>query len=757
MQGATPNAAPPRVSTGEDVARSFGSRFVRGTGGVVGMPTDLGEVASDALSGGFDWVVRQGMRAVGMSDEQIDRAQANVDAIRNNRGVFGATVRRSPEGDIEARPAGGGGFGDGRWWPSGEQVASAIDALIPGDPYDPQTTAGEFAGRVGEYLPGALTMTPGSIGARVTVGVAGGVGDEALGQATEGSDIEPLARFVGGMAGGAAGANARNLATRGGRTPDQRAVRLIDREMRDQGTAPDELVRRANRMLTQAPTVETNAELIGPGGYRMARAVSAMGRGAGRARGEEVLSARAEGRNPVRASATQPGRPRVTSIRDRLMRETARMTGAGDEGYFEALDELRRIRFQESANAYREAYRAALDPDLVNTQLLPYMRTAPRDAFRSAVNQLDSEALRLRARLSAATMSGDESQISAITQEIDDVIQARNQMAAFAQGQSPNTVNARAIDYFQRGLRQLEVGAGRGSPEAGSLREARAAFNGMADRINPLFERARTRYSQSNDVENMMEAGRKVFSTSEGEIDRLMRGRAGFGMSADEFDGFMVGVMDAIETKINAGETGFLARLTRNRNWQNQLAAAVGGEKNARRFMTRLAREAGMQNFRNFVQSGSRTAPLQQDIVALTVGEAEMAFLNDQVRSFVASGGNLRAQALRLMTDAYNRIYRPGIADPAVQEALSRRLFETVTREGAQQLRDELLALRRSQSTPQYLRRWIERYGGPALAASGSARDENAARADAERPRRLGETEDQRWAREQLESMGVAP
>jgi hypothetical protein len=72
----------------------------------------------------------------------------------------------------------------------------------------PQTTAGEYAHTVGEFLPASLAG-PGGLGTRVlTQAVAPGLASEAAGQFTEGTAYEPWARVGGAIAGGLAASRA---------------------------------------------------------------------------------------------------------------------------------------------------------------------------------------------------------------------------------------------------------------------------------------------------------------------------------------------------------------------------------------------------------------------------------------------------------------------------------------------------------------------------------------------------------------------
>lgn len=688
-----------RVDTGVDMARSLGTGIQQGISGFLGMAGDAREGAAMLL------------RHLGLNERDADLAAR----LWTGPLTGGASINS----------------------PSTGEITETIENVQGRPQYEPQTTAGEYARTVGQFAPAVVAPVRAAAAAapnatariaqqvapmtRASRAVTPAVASETAGQLTEGTEAEPWARLIAGLAGGGVNEGFVHALRRNGRTPDERALRLIMREMNDQGMSEQEIVDQANRLLTQAPTEEVLAEVLGPGGLRLARATAALGRGAGRSTAEEALSARAEGRPSIRQTATREGQRPVTSIRDRIMDEAARMTAPSQtrapRDYWDALDALRTARGSQGREAYRAAHAFPGDDaaatvsfnEGVNSQLIGYMRDAPREWFTSGVRQLETEASRARARMAEARLrNANDEALAGLSAELEDILSARQQLASFASGEIPNTVNARAIDYFQRGILQMERAAGRGSPEAGALSEARGAYNQMADRINPAFADARSRYGESIRIEDYMNEGRRVFNMSDGEIDRLMRAN-GRGLTTEEFDGFMLGVMDAIEQKLGASDTGFLARLMRNQNWREQLTTAVGGEQQARRFLNRLAREANMQGTRNFVQSGSRTQPIAEDIAALTQGEAELAFLSDNARALIASGGSVRPLAIRWALSAYDRFNRPGLRNPEVQEQMARRLFTRVTRESSQELRDALLALRQDTSLRPEVRQWLNR------------------------------------------------
>lgn len=154
-QTAPPSAAPSTVqfddlipqqpqepSTMYDVGASLASGVGRGAAGLIGLPGTIGNAINDGLS----WAT--GMQSLPASPFSSEGAQSALSTVT-------------------------GGASD----------------------YQPQTTAGEYAGTVGEFLPGAA-LGGANIANLVRFGVLPGLASEGAGQLTEGSSIEPYARIA---------------------------------------------------------------------------------------------------------------------------------------------------------------------------------------------------------------------------------------------------------------------------------------------------------------------------------------------------------------------------------------------------------------------------------------------------------------------------------------------------------------------------------------------------------------------------------
>lgn len=140
--------AQPEISTAEDVARSLGSGIVRGA---IAIPETL-EMAG------------RGIRRLGEEAYQLAGGE-----VEQETPVLKSTI------------------------------GEALRGLTSADDYQPQTTYGEYAGTVGEFLPAAVGG-PAGLARRAGVAVAAGLGSEAAGQATEGTVLEMPARIVGAFA-----------------------------------------------------------------------------------------------------------------------------------------------------------------------------------------------------------------------------------------------------------------------------------------------------------------------------------------------------------------------------------------------------------------------------------------------------------------------------------------------------------------------------------------------------------------------------
>lgn len=147
------------VSTATDVAASGLSGLGRGVADLAGLPGTLSDLFNDATT----WGLSRG-----------------YEAIAGDQAPEGSFFSRSPMN---------------RSVFSGQDARQGLSLMTGGaSDYQPQTTAGEFASTVGEFMPGAAAfggMSPSNL---TRFGLLPAVASEGAGQLTEGTSIEPYAR-----------------------------------------------------------------------------------------------------------------------------------------------------------------------------------------------------------------------------------------------------------------------------------------------------------------------------------------------------------------------------------------------------------------------------------------------------------------------------------------------------------------------------------------------------------------------------------
>lgn len=191
----------PPPDTGMDVLKSFGAGVARGGIGLASLPATLEQLYSKSTESVQSRIPESVRKAAGMVAD------------------YGGPLA------MPARMLSGGPTNK----PTQEQITGAVEG-VTGPIYQPKTTAGEYARTVGEFVPGAAT--PGGLMRKAANVVLPGLASEAAGQATKGSEYEPVSR----LAGGVAGALAPNLAMRAvtpfpNPYPERaRQARIMDRE-----------------------------------------------------------------------------------------------------------------------------------------------------------------------------------------------------------------------------------------------------------------------------------------------------------------------------------------------------------------------------------------------------------------------------------------------------------------------------------------------------------------------------------------------
>lgn len=170
--------------TAIDAAKAGGAGIARGIAGLAGLPGTLADLGNT----GGEWLMRQ----AGLPTRS--QAMQNL-GINDTGNVLSADYLQSGLSNL---------------------TGGATD-------YRGQTTTGQYAGTVGEFLPGAAMGGLGA-GNLARFGVLPGVASEAAGQYTEGTRLEPYARVAAALAAPmAASVASKVISPFGGAIPPERA------------------------------------------------------------------------------------------------------------------------------------------------------------------------------------------------------------------------------------------------------------------------------------------------------------------------------------------------------------------------------------------------------------------------------------------------------------------------------------------------------------------------------------------------------
>lgn len=205
-------------STERDIAQSTGTGLVQGVTGTVGTPRAINDLQNQAV----EFVGRKmGLDTSGAYDF-FRQAEGLINPLSSGRGF------------------------------STEQLNRGLADRF-GEPYAPQTTAGEYARTIGEFAPGALA--PGGALTRIASVLVPALASEAAGQATEGRPEEGAARIVAGLLGGAP-VGVANAVRSGPQSVLRNATRGLTEQQLSEATRLRTDAQRLGIALTQAEAVQ---------------------------------------------------------------------------------------------------------------------------------------------------------------------------------------------------------------------------------------------------------------------------------------------------------------------------------------------------------------------------------------------------------------------------------------------------------------------------------------------------------------------
>lgn len=181
---------PPPPNVLDDIGASLRTGLKQGAVGMAEGPAEAGTWLADKAVRGIEHLR-------GKPQEEIDARSAQAHDISNQSTINPANLS--------------------------ENIAQ-----VAGPDYESFTRLGKFAREVGRFIPSTLVGGPAGAGEKLMGAITGGLGSEAAGEATAGSQYEWLARLLGGLGAGYAGgrtAGATNPPLVEGQTDD--AVRIL--------------------------------------------------------------------------------------------------------------------------------------------------------------------------------------------------------------------------------------------------------------------------------------------------------------------------------------------------------------------------------------------------------------------------------------------------------------------------------------------------------------------------------------------------
>lgn len=149
-------------------------------------PSMLSDIAQSALSG-----LRTGVESLAGGVGDINKLTS--EGISYLAGKMGASPETQATIEKYGRFLSPTGL-----MPTSQEIGN-IGNMAFGQPYQPQTTAGDYANTIGQFAPAALM--PGSIPARAANVLVPAIASETAGQITKGTTAEPYARIIAGAAG----------------------------------------------------------------------------------------------------------------------------------------------------------------------------------------------------------------------------------------------------------------------------------------------------------------------------------------------------------------------------------------------------------------------------------------------------------------------------------------------------------------------------------------------------------------------------
>lgn len=179
---------PPQPSVAADVARSIPAGLAKGTAGLLGLPGDVRHFT--------DWALEKAFGPPPALSRPLAESGNPFGTPAPSHDTFLSPLVRKMDEPI---------------FPDSATVRRGMESVV-GPLYEPQTRAGRYVQNVAEFAPAALAGPETLLPRLIKQAAVPGIASEALGEATEGTALEPWARLAGGI-GGSMAASALDAAT----------------------------------------------------------------------------------------------------------------------------------------------------------------------------------------------------------------------------------------------------------------------------------------------------------------------------------------------------------------------------------------------------------------------------------------------------------------------------------------------------------------------------------------------------------------
>jgi len=487
--GLTPLPVPEDASsTAEDVVKAGASGLARGAADLIGLP---GTIANGMNAGG-NWLLRNGYKAVTGSDPAPGT-------------FFGGPTEAIKQSML---------FGGGNPL-SGSVLKGALSGATSGaTDYQARTVPGQYAGTIGEFIPGAA-VGGGTLGNIVKYGVAPAVASETAGQLTKGTALEPWARAAGALATpfgiDAAGYGVNKLVNAAGSvTPKGSAATNLLAATKEAGTTPGAIAAEIARNPRLSPMD------VDPNLQQMAMNLANQG-GAPRAVLNQAVESRMAGSKDAVQGAfdsTLGKTPDVAAYLEGL-KQTARVNA--QKGFGDALNGAKPVNIQPVL-------------DSIDAKVSPGIAAITSPGSKIPLGPVEQTLANLRSTLANPNeVLSDATRLHQIQSDLRVQAQA---LSSSSSGQE------RLIGSALNGVRQKLIGA-------------------LDDATGGKFSIAQKQYADDMSIQDAFDKGRQILSNGTSS-DAALYNRPEFwkawvgGASQPELQAAKLGARVAIDNQINS-------------------------------------------------------------------------------------------------------------------------------------------------------------------------------------------------------------